>query len=260
MEIQYPTDQHAAGARAITDFFRGFDEVSAVLLTCSCARNKATKDSCLDIAILIEPSRQSRLADLGSAWRDFYSKEPVFQDLKRAGKYSHVDLDIVTGDFDPARYVHDWTTGPDAFELEIGNIVNYSRPLYENGNYFRSLRRKWLPYYSEDLRKERLELVLSFCTNNLDHIPIYAGRKLYFQAFERLYMAYKEFLQALFISKRRYPIAYDKWISEQIRDILILPDLYSKLVRLISVENIESDQIIDREKSLRGFISEYISM
>ncbi len=54
-------------------------------------------------------------------------------------------------------------------------------------------------------------------------------RGLYFQAFDRLYNAHQEFLQALFISRRTYPIVYNKWIHEQIVDILHLPELYESI-------------------------------
>ena len=54
---------------------------------------------------------------------------------------------------------------------------------------------------------------------NLHHIPLYIKRGLYFQSFDRLYNAYQEFLQALFISRCTYPIAYNKWIREQVEEI-----------------------------------------
>jgi hypothetical protein len=57
--------------------------------------------------------------------------------------------------------------------------------------------------------------------------------------------------------KQLSPIAYDKWIKEQIRDILILPDLYDRLVRLISIENIESTMILEKAELLRRLIDEY---
>jgi hypothetical protein len=258
MEIKYPTEQHAKSAKKIAEYFSEVKSISAVLLTNSCARNKATKDSGLDIVILMQPSNVREIKAIELSWNNYRDRETIFHDLSASGKYSDIDLAFTTGEFKPENYTHDWTSGPDMFEVQIGNFINYSAPLFEKDDYYRNLRRKWLPYYPDDLRKERLAMVLSYAWNNLDHIPLFIDRGLYFQAFDRLYNAYKEFLQALFISKRRYPIAYDKWIKEQIRDILVLPDLYDHLVRLISIENIESTQILDKEQLLRQLIDEYI--
>lgn len=132
-----------------------------------------------------------------------------------------MDLDFVDGCFVPTP--RDWTSGPDEFELEIGNTLVYSVSLCERGPYFKRLKAKWLPYHDEELRQERLATVRQFCLNNIDHIPLYVDRGLYFQAFDRLYNAFQEFLQALFISRRTYPVSYDKWIREQIEACALRP-------------------------------------
>ncbi len=51
----YPTPQHERSAAAIVDFFSRQPAVSTVLLTCSCARGRASRDPCLDIAVLLLP-------------------------------------------------------------------------------------------------------------------------------------------------------------------------------------------------------------
>jgi len=55
--------------------------------------------------------------------------------------------------------------------------------------------------------------------------PFLLNRGLYFHAFDRLYKAFQEFLQALFVARRIYPLAYNKWIREQVADWLALPDV-----------------------------------
>ncbi len=57
-----------------------------------------------------------------------------------------------------------------------------------------------------------LSKTMKFARNNLNHIPPYSQRGLYFQCLKRLHHALEETLQALFIAARCYPIAYDKWI------------------------------------------------
>ena len=55
MIMQFPTEFHEKTAKEISEYFSKIDDVKAVLLTCSCARGKATMDSCLDMAILFLP-------------------------------------------------------------------------------------------------------------------------------------------------------------------------------------------------------------
>lgn len=92
----------------------------------------------------------------------------------------------------------------------------------------------------------------------LDHIPPYVGRGLFFQAFARLSSAFQMFLQALFISRRTYPIAYDKWIHEQIVEILGLPELYPRLPQLFEIAHFESDEVITKADALRRIAEDYI--
>ena len=255
---KYPTKEHENAAKAIVDFFSTIPKVEAIILYGSCARGKASKDSCLDILIIVPPEVLGSDRDfLEKQWEEHYNTEDVFRSLSEIGRYSHVDLDIINGCFKPGH--HGWTTGPDEFELEIGNTLLYSNILWRSGPRLDNLRSKWLPYYDEELRDQRLAMVKQYCKNNLDHIPLYVDRGLYFQSFDRLYNAYKEFLQALFISVRKYPISYDKWIKEQIEDILGKPELYIQLRNIINIHDLESDEIETRSKILGQLFHEYIS-
>ena len=100
-------------------------------------------------------------------------------------------------------------------------------------------------------------MVRGYCLNNLHHIPQYMERGLYFQSFDRLYNAYQEFLQALFISRRTYPIAYNKWIREQVEEILGLPELYVKLSHLFEIKQFESAELADKALEVERLLEEY---
>ncbi len=255
----YPTPQHERSAQAIVEFFKDRPQTSAVLLTCSCARGKATRDSCLDIAVLIAPDLPpGTLEQLDRDWQSWYQSEPVFKEQVRAGAFSQVDLEFHTGVFKPDNHPHGWTSGADEFELEVGNLLAYSAPLLEKDARFRDLKAQWLPYYAENLRRERLEMVVKYCRNNLAHIPLYVERGLYFQAFKRLYHALGEFLQSLFIARRTYPLAYDKWVREQVVDILGLPELYAQLVGLLEVKHLESIELAEKSAVIEGLIGRFI--
>jgi predicted nucleotidyltransferase len=253
---KYPTVEHEQASRAIVNFFSKVPDVEAVILTGSCARAKATKDSCLDIVVLVPRKASVSKSELERRWSGLYENDAVFDKLRSVGRYSHVDLDFTDGCFVPKP--RGWTSGPDEFELEIGNTLVYSVPLWERADRFERLRAKWLPYYDEELRKERLAAALQFCLNNLDHVPLYVKRGLYFQAFDRLYNAFQEFLQALFIMHRTYPIAYDKWIREQIEEILGMPELYQKLIGLFEIQHFESQEIAQKARKLDNLLEKYI--
>ncbi len=249
----YPTKQHEEASKQLVNFFSKDKTVMSMLLFCSCARGKAIKDSCLDICIIVKDKKQ--ISNIHKKFRKFEENQVVV-DLKKIGLYSHIDL-LVT-DAKVVETQRDWTSGPDEFELELGNIFNYSVVLFDHKNYFKNLQKKWIPYYSESLRKKRLEKVIMYCLNNLGHVEPYVKRGLYFQAFDRLYGANQEFMQALFIKKKTYPISYDKWIKEQFVDILKMPKLYKQFVDNIQIKNLESDELISKAKNLIKLVNQHL--
>jgi hypothetical protein len=139
----------------------------------------------------------------------------------------------------------------------MGNYLAYSHPLWQGSDYWTRLKTQWLPYYDEMLRRQRLNMVRHYCLNNLHHIPLYVERGLYFQSLDRLYNAYREFLQALFIARRTYPIAYNKWIREQIEEFLELPALYSQLTHLFEIKRFESTEIADKAEEVESLLEQY---
>jgi predicted nucleotidyltransferase len=252
----YPTPEHQNAAEAITEYFVSSFKIDAVLLVNSCARGKATRDSCLDIVMLAESAEsRSSLKDLEAGWERFEKSSEIIQDLYKVGKYSVVHPDFIHGIFKPRE--QDESAGPDDFEVEVGNLLAYSVPLWQGSDYFDKLKEQWLPYYNEELRQKRLERVRWFCLNNLHHIPLYIERGLYFQSFDRLYNAYREFLQALFSARRTYPIAYNKWIHEQVVEILGLPELYEQLTHLFEIKQFESHEIAEKAKEVEELLEKY---
>jgi predicted nucleotidyltransferase len=252
----YPTPEHEKAAEVITGYFVKNFQIDAVLLVNSCARGKASRDSCLDIIVLAKPGEErSQLKELEAGWTDLERSSVDIQNLFKTGKYSVVHPNFISGDFTPGE--QDESAGPDDFELQLGNFLAYSFPLWQGSDYFTQLKETWLPYYDEDLRRQRLERVRWFCHNNLHHIPLYIERGLYFQSFDRLYNAYQEFLQALFIARRTYPIAYNKWIHEQMVEILGLPALYEQLTHLLEIKKFESTEISDKAREVEELLDKY---
>src|SRR5260370_32492415 len=115
--------------------------------------------------------------------------ERVIQRFRRRSRFTQVPLDVFDGRMVPT--VWDDGGGPDYFEVEIGNRLAYASPLHEAGAYFRQLQSQWLPYYGEDLRLSRLVMVREACARDLEAIPFYLNRRMYFQAFDSLFTAFQ---------------------------------------------------------------------
>jgi predicted nucleotidyltransferase len=252
----FPTPLHQQAAEVIVDFFRTRSPTEAVLVLNSCARGTATPESDLDMAVLVAPTLPAaERRALEQQWVDFYASHDTLRRLKQLGRFTAVHLDVVDGQFEP--YTWDDGGGPDTFEIGIGNLAAYSAPMWERNAAFTDLRARWLPYYDAALQQQRLAMVRAACHYDLDFVPFYTGRGLYFQAFDRLYKAFQEFLQALFIAHRTYPIAYNKWIREQVETRLGLPELYVQLPHILEVSQLESDAVVHNAEHLRALLEHW---
>lgn len=250
----YPTTEHAAAAEVAATFFAARPGADAVLLTNSCARGKATPDSCLDLlAVAASPAAVPALED---AWATHHAADPAYARLRAAGEFAVVHLDVVDGRYAPPNHPAD--EYPDDFEIAIGNHLVYAVPLWERGNRYAGLRAAWLPYYGDGLRAQRRSEVRACCVAALDRLPGYVARGLPFAAFDHLYTAFRCFLQVLFIDRRVYPIAYAKWIHEQVAEILGLPELYAALVHLFEIGDFAGDDVVGKARDLRVLLDRYV--
>ena len=254
--LSFPTELHREVADLARDFFLAHAHVDTILVVNSCARGRAVAGSDLDMAVLIVPTAPSQeVQSLTLKWQEFMATNLKVHRFRSTGPFNQVHVDVFDGRMAPT--VWDDGGGPDTFEIEIGNRVAYAAPLDEAGAYFRHLQSQWLPYYQEELRLSRLAMVREACARDLDAIPFFVGRGLYFQAFDRLYKAFQEFLQALFVARRTYPLAYNKWIREQVAEWLSLPGLYQELPQILSVGSIESAEICHKAKMLRVLLERW---
>jgi len=254
--LKFPTSLHEQAAETAYRFFQPYAVVDTVLVVNSCARGQAVPESDLDMAVLVRSDMpEEEGLRLEAQWRQELATDDVLCRFQAISKLVHLHLDLIRGQYIPATW--DDGGGPDGFELEIGNQLAYAAPVHVVGPYYRRLQAQWLPYYGEDLRYERLEMVRAACAYDLEHVPFFVRRELYFQAFDRLYKSLQEFLQALFIARRVYPLAYNKWIRMQVEEWLGLPELYSALPPLISVGNIESGELVDRASHLKDLLERW---
>ena len=251
--LRFPTKLHQDSAELIRDYFLAIPHVDTVLVVNSCARGKAVPESDLDFAILVNPDTSpDEIKIIEHVWRTYAEEQPTFLKYKQSSQFAHLHLDIIDGRYIPTNMEKGEPI--DYFEIEIGNQICYSAPMDKPGSYFQDLRKKWLPYYDNDLRLARLTMSRNACHYDLDHIPFFIKRGLYFQAFDILYKSFQEYLQTLFIANETYPIAYNKWINEQVVKFLKKPELFPKLSPILSVTRIESNEINEKARMLRELL------
>lgn len=252
--LLFASPTHQSAFAIVRDMLWVEPQVMAMSITGSAARNEGAFDSDLDFNIFFaEGAPVDAIIGRVEATlnREIRSRRGL-----DVGRFFDIDLHAAPTVITPQP--RGWTDGPDNFELEIGNTFVHQMLIFEREKYFTQAQATYLPYYNEELRKQRLALALKFCRNNIEHIEPYVRRGLYFQAFRRLYDATREFLQALFIAKRFYPIAYDKWVKKQLVEMLELPNLYTRFVLLYEVQKLESDELTLKGRELEACIQEYI--
>ena len=247
----YPTEAHARAADEVVGFFADDPRTDAVLLTNSCARGKATPDSCLDIQVLAYGPDQ-----LQHEWDSYAASSPAIAALSSVGRFSELHLDVGAGVFEIAPAVDEGSL--DMLEVGVGNLLVYAVPLWSTGSRLGELRAEWLPFYGDELRRDRLAAVVEYALDDLAHIEPYLARGIYFQSFARLYRAFQGFLMSLHIARRTYPIAYDKWIREQVVENLGLPELYPRLPHILEVSRLESRELETNAAELRALFEEYV--
>lgn len=251
--VEFPTNLHRSVADTIMEYFLNIPTVDAVLLVNSCARGLAVPESDLDVAILVQPTTsQNEIKKMEAAWLSHSANTPAILEFRQSSPFAHVHLDVIDGKYTPG--IIERGEPIDYFEVEIGNQICYSAPLSNSGAYFKELRQQWLPYYDDNLRLTRLSAVQDACNNDLDHIPFLIKRELYFHALYVLTEAFRKYLQAIFIAHKKYPIAYNKWIREQIVKWLGNPGLYPKLLPILSISNIASNEINEKAIILRELL------
>jgi hypothetical protein len=200
--------------------------------------------------------RPEAVTALDSEFRRFARDSREIAELAGAGRFSDLHLDVSDG---VATLGPIEEEGIPWSEVVVGTFFVYSIPLHVNGDRYERLASEWLPFYDEALRAQRLRDARWFVLeNNLERIPWYIGRELYFQAFDRFYRAFQGFLLGLHLARRTYPIAYNKWIREQIAENLGLPELYDRLPRLFELHRFDGDALEQKAAELARLVDEYV--
>jgi len=166
----FPTKLHHDAAELIKNYFLAIPNVDTVLVVNSCARGQAVPESDLDFAILVAPgTKPDEKRNIEDSWQIHSETHQTIIKYKQSSQFAHLHLDIIDGNYVPMNIKNGEPI--DYFEIEIGNQICYSAPMHNPGSYFQMLQSKWLPYYNEALRLQRLQMIKDACNYDLDHIP-----------------------------------------------------------------------------------------
>ncbi|NTJ36368.1 nucleotidyltransferase domain-containing protein [Agrobacterium rhizogenes] len=236
--ITLPTEHHASVIDAVVDTFREIQEIEAVILTGSCARGQAAPDSDLDVQLLVPNRSNSRKLSktYTAAWCRVLSERFATESVPS------VEIEVSSGRFKPINIASE-----DAFlsfEIEIGVSVAHAVPLWDPGGAFGLLREAWLPFYDEHLRRKRSVAAFEGMQGSLNKVKSYARRDLHHAALASLHSAARFLLAALFIERRIYPVAYEKWIRWQLENLLGLEGVYAEFSAIKELERLDEKTLL----------------
>jgi predicted nucleotidyltransferase len=241
-EIAFPTETHRALACETAVALSRDARVTAVCLTCSIARGMADRDADLDMAVFTAPEHVAALA-------------AIVDERQRASSEIWFDLAVSDGEVRPGE--QSWMN-VDGFELEVGNMVAYARPLFERDGAFQRLRSRHLPYCDEALAVQRGERFREVTINHVHRVRRGLGRGSMFDPAERLRLGIQTFLAGLFVCRRVYPVDYAKWVEHQVTDLLGLPELLPSVRALFDVGPLDPDRLRLRAGELEALAEQWL--
>lgn len=262
-DLRYPHEGYRQALSKMSGFYRDYLGVYAIVLTGSLARGKAVEGSCIDLCIFLEREQfetlPSTVESREAAYSQFGGSVCYYNDKIEGGIMFNgvrVDVSFTDGQFDPSTK-HSFDITRDEFETTIGNLLVYAIAIHENGAKFQQLKTQHLPFYDDILRKARLRGTESEFHYKIWKTRWLASRGEFFAALEAFLEAKRIFLQHLFISRRRYPLDYTKWLKEQVSQILNMSGLYQELVALINGIELTLEHFEERSLMLENLFARY---
>src|SRR5512133_1748614 len=100
--LQFPTRLHEQVAETAYAFFHAQPAVDTVLVTNSCARGQAVRESDLDMHILVRPDTpEAEMARLEAEFKRSIAASPLLREFLQLGRFVHLHLDVSKGQFTP---------------------------------------------------------------------------------------------------------------------------------------------------------------
>jgi hypothetical protein len=246
-----PTPRHAEAALALGRLFAADPDLSAVLLGGSLARGRGHATSDLDLLLLVAADRLVAFRDRPRPYADLgavtSSAEPDGVTLDLGGLPAHIWM--TAGELAPAA---SGQVLDDPFELEIAALYVNARPLLDRDGLRGRLGARYLPFYAEGLRQQRLQRLAGELAGHCEAVERLADRNLGFAALDRLHTAFRAFVLGLFLANRHYPLDLMKHLEEQVSDGLRRPDLLPAMRGVLSLRALAPAALAERAHRLRS--------
>ncbi len=114
------------------------------------------------------------------------------------------------------------TVAHDSVDMFLGAFYQYGIPLIGEVPKKKLVEETFFPFYSEELRKKRLDMLIPRIEKYNKRIEILIEQKNY-DILDHIYKSRLYFLKWLFIYKRKYPVNLHKHLDYQLSTILCLP-------------------------------------
>jgi predicted nucleotidyltransferase len=259
----FPHQNYKTTLTKFVNYFKEYPGVYAIVLTGSLARGKAVKGSCIDLFVFLPTKHLKFFASTINSRIEAYSRlggQIAYYEGEVEGGIEFGDVRVDVGFTDGSfkhKHKNSFDITRDNFETTVGNLLVYSIPLYQKGKRFQWLRRKYLPFYDNALRKIRLKGTAEEFGYKIWKSKWLAERGEYFAALDALLEAQRVFLQHLFIEERKYPIDYVKWLHEQFSEILSMPQLYQELSQTVNKIELTKKGISEKSDLLEKLFVRY---
>lgn len=265
-DLKYPHEGYQRVLAGLLKYYKEYPGVYAIILTGSLARNKAVKGSCIDLCVFLREKQFNALSSTFRSRAEAYSRlggEICYYNGEVEGGILfndvRVDICFTDGRFNPCTE-NSFDITRDEFETTIGNLFVYAVPLYESDTKYQQLKKQYLPFYDDNLRKARLDGTAKEFNYKIWKTRWLAERGEFFAALEAFLEAQRIFIQHLFIKERKYPIDYTKWLKEQFSQILRKPALYQELAALTNGIELTVKAFNERSESLKKLFAQYSSV
>jgi hypothetical protein len=261
--IGFPNQDYEATLTRLVDYFKEDPSVFAVVLTGSLARGKAVEGSCIDVFVFLPIERLRCLASTIDSRIKAYSRlggRIVYYegDVEGGIEFGDVRVDLgFTGGVFTCKHENSFDITRDDLETTVGNLLVYSVLLYEKGERFQLLKHEYLPYYSDALRRIRLNGTAEEFGYKIWKTRWLAERGEFLAALDSLLEARRIFLQHLFIKERKYPIDYVKWLGEQCSRVLGMPGLYHEIVQVVDGIKLTERGVLEKSALLERLFARY---
>ncbi|HKZ93707.1 MAG TPA: nucleotidyltransferase domain-containing protein [Candidatus Bathyarchaeia archaeon] len=261
--LSFPHQNYKTTLTKFVNYFKEYPGVYAIVLTGSLARGRAVKGSCIDLFVFLPKKHLKFLASTINSRIEAYSRlggQIAYYEGEVEGGVEFGDVRVDVGFTDGSfnyKHKNSFDITRDDFETTVGNLLVYSIPLYQKGKRFQWLKRKYLPFYNDALRRIRLKGTAEEFDYKTWKTKWLAERGEYFAALDALLEAQRIFLQHLFIKERKYPIDYVKWLHEQFSEILSMPELYRELTQIVDRIELTKNGIFEKSNLLEKLFKRY---